>query len=159
MQLAVLLLLQCVNLSKPSRRAPMTISEVEAIEARAEAATPGPWAWEQYGEKVNAFSVGVACDEDGNLINGRISEGDIIADTIIYRSEIGSHEAAVVNYGDPDFIAHARTDVPALCATAKAAIKDRDELVKALEEVLRGEHDSYYGKHRALLARIREETP
>lgn len=38
-------------------------TKLEAIQARVEAATPGPWAWESVGEKSNDFIVGIACDK------------------------------------------------------------------------------------------------
>jgi hypothetical protein len=80
-----------------------------------EKATEGPWAWEAIGEMVNGYVLGLACDENGELVEGYIEDDpDAITDPIIRRSMIGEHEAATCNYGDPEFIAAARTALPAL---------------------------------------------
>lgn len=67
---------------------------IESIRERVEAATPGPWT------------------ADGDLIEGVDRSGKRERD----------HLAQVYDrYGDLPFIAHARTDIPALLAVAEAA--------------------------------------
>lgn len=67
----------------------MTPEELEAIEARAAAATPGPWRQARYGGVETA---------DGN--------------TLIFQA----HDLAQFVEADEIFTAHARTDIPVLIA-------------------------------------------
>jgi hypothetical protein len=81
--------------------------DLPAIRARAEAATPGPW--QEVLCPKSAFDgkdwIGVASEDVvgkgglGVCINGRVGDG---------------HE--VQSVADAEFIAHARTDIPALLA-------------------------------------------
>lgn len=75
----------------------LTHEELQAIKARAEAATPGPW---------------TNVDEDGEHWKSitAIEGGDPLSVTMKIYDE-GGHSLA-----DAEFIAHARTDVPALVA-------------------------------------------
>ncbi len=67
---------------------------LEPIRARAEAATPGPWmAWREYHGPVTAWRI---CTHDGN------------------REVVAGDEGAIESGDDAEFIAHARSDVPAL---------------------------------------------
>lgn len=68
--------------------------DLSAIKARVEAASLGPWQWE-------------ACTEDGmiNEVGEVLSAGGMHTEGFVYVSD-----------SDADFIAHARTDVPALLA-------------------------------------------
>lgn len=38
--------------------------DLDAIRARVDAATPGPWAWEATGEKDNSWGLGVVVDDE-----------------------------------------------------------------------------------------------
>lgn len=70
--------------------------DLTAIRARAEAATPGPWR------------------RDGNhLAKIRGFDGDTVARIVYESNEEGFGPQ---NEADATFIAHARTDIPALCA-------------------------------------------
>jgi hypothetical protein len=93
----------------------LTDDELADIEARAEAATPGPWAWDSRGIKDTDVQVGIAADEWGIQWSGFIPE-DRKADYI--------GPIAVINGGnessDADFIAHSRSDVSRLLATIRA---------------------------------------
>ncbi len=94
--------------------------DTKAIAERAEAATEGPWSWSHIGEKVNGYVVGFAMSEDEQVLEGCLETYDDMVDEIVRLSprshEIGDHEASTCNYGDPSFIAAARTDIPALLA-------------------------------------------
>lgn len=79
----------------------MTHDELQAIKARAAAATPGPWS-------VNNTDPDVVLDSDGRFV-GRADED-----------------------ADAEFIAHARTDVPALIAEVERL---RELCAKAYDRV------------------------
>ena len=86
------------------------MNRLNEIEARANAATDGPWEWE--GESDEAWTQG-----DYSLI----AQGDPGREVI----GSGGHDAGgvdVENPADAEFIAHARTDVPALVAVARFAL-------------------------------------
>jgi len=97
----------------------MTAEELQEIKERCNKATEGPWAWGQIGEKINGYVVGIAIHEDETFHSGYLDEnkidedGDFVEDVLRF-SYIGEHEASTCNYGDPDFISHARTDEPKL---------------------------------------------
>ena len=97
--------------------------DLEAIKKRESKATEGPWAWESVAEKSNDWVVGIACAESGAAILGHIDPPDDCAmvDTIIRHQEIGANESAAASLSDADFIAHARTDIPALVAALEAS--------------------------------------
>lgn len=86
----------------------MTAAEyLDAIEARATAATAGPWHW---GD-------GDMCHMAGNTIGPEIN-----------------HVAAYAESpGDAEFIAHARTDVPALVAALRAVLGVEQDLARWAE--------------------------
>jgi hypothetical protein len=102
------------------------IAEDRAI---VEAATPGPWAWEEYGEKENCFHVGVAFDKNEQQLSGHVetehcedteADGPIFVEDVIWGTPIGSMEGATVNYADAAFIAAARNRWPLYLALAEA---------------------------------------
>ena len=86
--------------------------DLDAIEARAEAATEGPW----YEDDVTFGT--------GTLVIARFD------DTVVQSSLPLSHTRTAPN---ADFIAHARTDIPALVAELRAA----REVVKAAQTALK----------------------
>lgn len=73
------------------------MTHIDDIEARANAATEGPW--------VTAIQVGSEPSEDGRWVEGEA--GDQVA-----HFPLAGNQA----HSDMDFIAHARTDVPDLVA-------------------------------------------
>lgn len=84
--------------------------DLEVIKARCEAATAGPW-----------HHVGLPWDHEGGNIytgNGDPHSGRIIAsvDPMGLEEEFAEHHGPRNHLGDADFIAAARTDVPALVA-------------------------------------------
>lgn len=92
----------------------MTI-DIEAIRERAEKATPGPWRQNaarsrDYLDTVHVWGVGGTADEVA----------------LIGRSTLDQQN------DDSDFIAHARTDIPALVT----ALEERDARIAELREAL-----------------------
>jgi len=83
----------------------MTDAELDAIEARCRAATEGPWAWDDHGW---------------------------IFPTAAFTSCVIADNAAAPE--DMTFIAHARTDVPALLAEVKSL---REQVAAAVRLVKR----------------------
>lgn len=71
--------------------------DLDAIEARASAASPGPW-------------------QRGNRIGGPATELD---DAQVYGPEMTIYDEGGHGWEDAEFIAHARTDVPALVAEVR----------------------------------------
>lgn len=86
----------------------MTDDELKQIEARANAATPGPWVDVGYGR----IAVG---DETGKSVHWW--DWDCV--------EHGAQDQA-----DGTFIAHARTDIPSLIA----AVRERDARIEAFKK-------------------------
>lgn len=86
--------------------------DLEAISARAEAATPGPWAYVD-----NGFDGYIMSASEHLIVGGEPAEGRIEPD-------------------DPnaDFIAHAREDVPALLAEVKRLVQGKQELIENREK-------------------------
>jgi len=80
----------------------MTNEELEKIETRAEAATPGPWM-----DRVDDSGFLLVCQKDGS----RPSDG-ICGIGDIEETEPSDHFNAI-------FIAHARTDIPVLVTEIK----------------------------------------
>lgn len=99
----------------------MTDEELKAIKDRVDRATPGPWAWEAYGEKSNNYHIGVAYSKDETPCSGQVESEhydeaqNIFIEDILWSTPIGQLETHV-NYSDADFIAHAREDIPKLIA-------------------------------------------
>ena len=89
----------------------LTEREVEEIEARADAATPGPWLVTD-GQYIDQY------DHHPNGIR-LLSEGDYDANYHVFSQY------------DVAFIAHARTDIPALCRTLRA----KDEQIQLAERL------------------------
>ena len=106
------------------------LKRISEIKKRVGSATEGPWAWEQYGEKVNCFHVGVAFDKDENPVEGRTEterydlDSDIFIEEVLWKDDIGYQEGAIVNYDDADFISHSRTDVPFLIGVIEQLLKE-----------------------------------
>jgi len=91
----------------------MTLAdELEALWAQA---TPGPWAWDQRGEKVNEWALGTAFDENEQPLAGRFDD-----ENAIYDEYVCSHEAATCNYKDPALICSLRNNLPTIIAALRA---------------------------------------
>jgi len=114
-----------------------TVDQLAAIEARAQAATEGPWKASDFGHPGR--------DEPSSIIihkgafNWRaIHDGEYVAAMTAWDSQEDA---------DADFIAHARTDVPALLALVREqqATIDRVEAQAARWATLSDGH-AYYAK-------------
>ncbi|AIY16152.3 hypothetical protein GUY44_12020 [Pimelobacter simplex] len=92
------------------------------IRARAEAATPGPWAWEAVGEKDNGWCLGVVWDDNDQPLTGRIQEG---SGTII---DAVCENVGASHFADAEFIAHAPADIELLLTLHDRVTADRDRL-------------------------------
>ena len=94
----------------------MTEEELVEIEARAAAATPGPWEW-----------------NGGQFEDARLQWGDkFVLFASLYMPR-GNWEAYVdVSDADMDFIAAARSDVPALVAEVRRLRAENDALRREL---------------------------
>ena len=84
---------------------------VERIDALEKRATPGPWAWDQRGEKINEWGLGVAFDANDNPLIGRFD-----AEDATYVEQVCQTEGATVNYADADLICALRNAWPDLKA-------------------------------------------
>ena len=108
----------------------MTREELEAIEAREKAATPGPWKKASLSEDYGAgygMTTFFVKQPDGNLY--RIGSAD-------------TSKKYIEENNNAEFVAHSRQDVPALVAEVKRLnaeverlTKERDAAVIDLEEI------------------------
>lgn len=129
----------------------MTVEEVDAAEARAVAASPGPWFEKMApdGEMMPDGSGGV----DGYIETGAICSPPPDPTAEDAAPEIVADD--VCHPGNRAFIRAARTDVPRLCATVRAerlraeanrdaqlAQRDETERLIGENERLRGERDA-----------------
>ena len=94
------------------------MNRLDEIEARANAATEGPWEWE--GEAKAEWEIGA-----NSLVPSRRPD-----DPVLYGYGYDASGIEVKTPADAEFIAHARTDVPWL-------LEQVDRRDKALEKVLR----------------------
>lgn len=103
------------------------------IEARANAATKGPWTmyWEREGV--------------GSLVAGEVkhtNNGLRVADWLAeFDAESLDGDIAKAE-NDGEFISHARQDVPALCAALREAWAERDAMHEAFDRMAEAQADS-----------------
>lgn len=95
----------------------MTPEELEAIKARAEAATPGPWFYDPDND---------VRTEAGSIYETHGAFGRYKTDCLT------SGNGSYFNHSDGEFIAHARQDVPALVAEVEKLRGEVDRLSHAL---------------------------
>ena len=92
------------------------MKRLDDIKARAEAATDGPWKWDN--RRVPTLN-GMAGSRDVYRYETEVIEAD-------HNGECGCRSACqldlTVGPADAEFIAHARTDVPALVAAVEAVL-------------------------------------
>ncbi len=108
----------------------MTVDEIAAIKARADAASPGPWTF-CGAQRNEPCRCGYVFSNNGECYVARMVDPDE-ADpgcTLEYRRN------------NVRFIAHARKDVPALCATALAALQDVEDACEVLRELFEAYED------------------
>ena len=87
------------------------MTRLDEIEARANAATEGPWEWE--GEAKAEWEIGA-----NSLVPSRRPD-----DPVLYGYGYDASGIEVKTPADAEFIAHARTDVPALVAALRAVLE------------------------------------
>jgi hypothetical protein len=116
----------------------VTDSELAAIEARAEAATKGPWVAEKYGKKTAQVSppaeMVVPHDDESRPSLLMLWGSNQPTDKRGPKGHIKGGADAMV---DATFIAHARQDVPALCRELRAtreALKDAHQAWHSIRE-------------------------
>lgn len=98
--------------------------DLDAIEARANAAPKGPWAW-QANEK--GYPQQIVGNDDGLIL---------VAETFIGPEHFPS---------EAEFIAHARTDVPALIAALREAEAKLAAIRAHLDHVYAEDDEGEYG--------------
>ena len=91
------------------------MNRLDEIEARANAATEGPWEWE--GEAKAEWEEGA-----NSLVPSRRPD-----DPVLYGYGYDASGIEVSNDADAQFIAHARTDVPALVAVVRYALSQHSK--------------------------------
>ena len=87
------------------------MNRLDEIEARANAATEGPWEWE--GEAKAEWEIGA-----NSLVPSRRPD-----DPVLYGYGYDASGIEVKTPADAEFIAHARTDVPDMAAALRAVLK------------------------------------
>ena len=128
----------------------MTDAELDAIRARADAATPGPWRYvrDTDGYRDAGFFVEPAGDIDFDWDDYIVAACD--TRTIVEEEGIdwearglpGNPGFGVMKLNDADFIAHAREDIPALVAEIDRLRAENDQvraMLKQLEWIPRRE--------------------
>ncbi len=116
----------------------MTTQELEAIKARCEAATPGPWEFYEGGTYVMRL-----VEETNHLVT---CVCDVLLDP-----EVRGKRPRGTSSANGAFIAHARTDVPALVAE----VERLRTLFDAFERY--GQTEKQHHKVREALAALRGE--
>ena len=87
------------------------MNRLDEIEARANAATEGPWEWE--GEAKAEWEIGA-----NSLVPSRRPD-----DPVLYGYGYDASGIEVKNPADAEFIAHARADVPDMAAALRAVLE------------------------------------
>lgn len=107
----------------------LTDEEIEEIKARAEAATPGPWRRQKQRGYTDDYILTDHPDHQTKPHGNYIGEVGYAAGHAVQNFE-----------ADADFIAHARTDIPALLSALEAEKKraDEAEALAAARRVLEG---------------------
>lgn len=116
----------------------MSEEELQAIEARAAAATPGPWRW-AYAYQVRGTHW--CLENDASAANGcTINHHLVTFGTEEYEYNDDGDATRVDQTPDFAFIAAARTDIPALLAELRRLKEAQRALLAALND---------YGQHTA----------
>jgi hypothetical protein len=116
----------------------MSDLDVEAIEARCEAATPGPWEWSERRQWLTGPDYADVIEPD-DVDCGSWCQGG--------SSKIRWDRPEA----DADFIAHARSDIPALLTALSESQRENERLriglrdaISGLENMARGEDDEHW---------------
>ena len=92
-------------------------SAIEERLALAEAATPGPWAWEATGQQDNSWGLGGVVDGDGESLSGDVTDvpDTEVVDPVCYQDDGHLSDAAHIAANDPTFTIRAcRADLARL---------------------------------------------
>lgn len=92
------------------------MNRLDEIETRANAATEGPWEWD--GESNEPWPAG-----DNSLRSVSGAKDDLV----LYAWGYDAYGIEAARDADAEFIAHARTDVPALAAVARYALSQHSK--------------------------------
>jgi len=113
------------------------------IEARANAATPGPWAWE--GESGDSWP-----QSDNSLVTAYVPDGREWPESILSGWGYDASGISVEKDADGEFIAHARTDIPALLAM----VREQRAVIERVEAVADKWWANFPSKARAIRAAL-----
>jgi hypothetical protein len=102
----------------------LTQKQIDEIRARCEAATEGPWWWPFGSEALLVEKCGYYCDE---------KIGHVDHEVVIGRYGGQPH---YVKLKDARFIAHARTDIPALLDALEEAQREVEGLREGLKQIV-----------------------
>ena len=115
------------------------MNRLDEIEARANAATEGPWEWE--GEAKAEWELGA-----NSLVPSRRPD-----DPVLYGYGYDASGIEVKTPADAEFIAHARTDMPDMAAALRAVLELHACIEPSLEQEREqgmrdwcGECDTFY---------------
>ena len=118
------------------RRAALDL-DLDALEARAAAATEGPWTSDNFEIYPSEGGPDVSCENgcDGGCDDDE--RAPIQCARVSHATEVIADVYGLQQFADQDgaFIAHARTDVPALVSALRAARAENAELRGLLAEV------------------------
>lgn len=108
----------------------MTPSELDAIQARADAATAGPWFFHHLDDRnaMNTYVV-TTSDDQPDMWSPSYRDETVICGTLIQSCMNIAHRAENW-YEDADFIRHARTDIPALVAEVRRLRESLEAILK-----------------------------
>lgn len=114
----------------------MTDDELQAIKARADAATPGPWGTFDTDDEVHMCAIGVSTNGHEPWFELNASEDEnghqhVVAMTLLQSPRYACH-ASGKWAEDAEFIARARSDIPALLAEVER-LKAELAILKPLE--------------------------
>ena len=126
----------------------MTDDELDAIEARANAATPGPWSWDRFDDVTIPPEDYPAC---GATVLAELVERDgehwIMTPVEVTMQGLDPNEtdceteceafAVWITQADADFIAAAREDIPRLVAELRALRKAHADAWAQTQETIR----------------------
>ena len=135
----------------------LTPEQTEEIRARAEAATPGPWrAMADGNQYINTRYFPTAKCVGCARVDGLVRPWNPHA-LVAFGFDPKEYETARFLEPDATFIAHARSDIPALLAEIAALKEERfseDEALEAMDDAVL-ERPAALERRRAILQRIR----
>lgn len=129
----------------------MTEEELAAIEARADAATPGPWGYERSDGSLWKITPAYEDEDD---------DGEFVTQDEVFSAQIGDLQPSgltwEMTHRNGEFVAHARADVPALLAEVRLlrrVIQDQQEESALYDAGVKAGVKQVEGRLRALATR------